>query len=79
MRQMEFHQARINAAETPVDLLNAGFAYLAAVIKKKAVTDPRKADQITQDTVEFLLRQASAHGAPPTRGRRSRTRARDAA
>ena len=60
-RRLAFHQQRINAATEPVDTLHAGSCFLAAVVKAVAEVNPRKADEIVDDTVQFMLRQANAH------------------
>ena len=60
-RRREFHQRRIDGAATQVEALHAGFLYLGAVVKAVAAVDPRKADEITADATEYLLRQANAH------------------
>lgn len=70
VRRQTFHQDRIDRTSTPVEVLHAGFLYLAAVIKQVAVVDPRKADEIAADATDFLLRQANAHDVTTTGGGR---------
>ncbi len=69
-RRREFHQARVDAASTPVEALHAGFLYLGAVIKEITAVNPQKADEITQDAVDYLIRQANTHDTTTTRGPR---------
>lgn len=69
-RRAGFFQDRLDEARTPVEALGAGFACLAAVIRKVEIVNPAKADQIAEDAVGYLLRQANAHMTTTAGGRR---------
>lgn len=61
VRRQRFFQDRIDQAKTPVEVISAGAGYLLSVICKVYEVNPSKADEIAQDTTEYLLRQARAH------------------
>ena len=67
-RQAAFHQQRVADVATRVDAIHVGCAYLTAVIKQMEAVDPQKADEITVEVTDYLLRQANAHAMHASKG-----------